>query len=79
MFLGCFLQFQVGAEKMKVGDKIKIEFAGEKKDAMVFKIYPNTVHLRVDFEKDKGKIVKRKLSQVRTEKSSGKGKKVKSK
>ena len=49
---------------MKVGDKIKVDFAGKKKDAVVFKLFPNSVHLKVDFEKDKGKIVKRKLNQV---------------
>jgi len=49
---------------MKVGDKIKIDFAGKKKDAVIFRLFPKTVYLRVDFEKDKGKIVKRKLSQI---------------
>ena len=61
---------------MKVGDKIKVDFAGKKKDALVFRLYPNSVHLKVDFEKDKGKIVKRKLSQVGNKKQdSGKEKK----
>ena len=61
---------------MKVGDKIKIEFAGKKKDALVFKLFPNSVYLKVDFERDKGKILKRKLSQIENKKSaSGKEKK----
>ena len=61
---------------MKVGDKIKIEFAGKKKDALVFKIFPSSVYLKVDFERDKGKILKRKLSQIENKKSaSGKEKK----
>ena len=61
---------------MKVGDKIKLDFAGKKKDAVVFRLFPNSVHLKIDFEKDKGKIVKRKLSQVGDKKSaSGKEKK----
>ena len=55
---------------MKVGDKIKFDFAGKKKDALVFRLFPNSVHLKVDFEKDKGKIVKRKLSQVGNKKSA---------
>ena len=55
---------------MKVGDKIKINFAGKQKDALVFKLFPNSVYLKVDFEKDKGKIVKRKLSQVGHKKSA---------
>ena len=53
---------------MKVGDKIKIDFAGKKKDAVVFRLFPNSVHLKVDFEKDKGKILKRKLNQVEDKK-----------
>ena len=61
---------------MKVGDKIKIEFAGKKKDALVFKLFPSSVYLKVDFERDKGKILKRKLSQIENKKStSGKEKK----
>jgi hypothetical protein len=53
---------------MKVGDKIKIDFAGKKKDASVFKLFPSSVYLKVDFENDKGKIVKRKLSQIENKK-----------
>jgi len=61
---------------MKVGDKIKIEFAGKKKDALVFKLFPSSVYLKVDFERDKGKILKRKLSQIENKKPvSGKEKK----
>lgn len=49
---------------MKAGDKIQFDFAGKKKDAVVHQVHTNTVYLRVDFEKDKGKIVKRKMKQV---------------
>jgi len=49
---------------MKVGDTIKLNFAGKPRDAVVSKLFPNSVYLKVDFEKDKGKIVKRKLSAV---------------
>ncbi|MEE8128453.1 MAG: hypothetical protein V3T45_07875 [Nitrospinaceae bacterium] len=49
---------------MKVGDIIKFDFAGKKKEGMVAKLFPNSVHLKVDFERDKGKIIKRKLSEV---------------
>ena len=55
---------------MKVGDKIKIDFAGKKKDASVFKLFSSSVYLKVDFENDKGKIVKRKLSQIENKKST---------
>ena len=59
---------------MKVGDSIKFDFAGKKKTGVVHKLFPNSVYLKVDFEKDKGKIVKRKLSEVGGAKA-GKGKK----
>ena len=49
---------------MKAGDKIKINFAGKKKDATVDKLFDKTVYLKVDFDKDKQKTVKRKLSQI---------------
>ena len=55
---------------MKVGDKIKIDFAGKKKDALVFKLFPSSVYLKVDFENHKGKILKRKLSQIENKKST---------
>mgnify|MGYP001595438880 CR=1 FL=1 len=62
---------------MKVGDKIKIDFAGKKKDALVFKLFPSSVYLKVDFENDKGKLVKRKLSQVENKKTISKKEKKK--
>jgi len=61
---------------MKTGDKIKIDFAGKKKEASVFKLFPNSVYLKVDFENDKAKIVKRKLRKIENKKpTSGKEKK----
>jgi len=52
---------------MKVGDKIKIDFAGKKKEATVQKVF-----LKVDFDKDKQKTVKRKISQLDAGKSKKK-------
>ena len=49
---------------MKIGDKIKFDFAGKKKEGTVSKLFDNTVYLKVDFDKDKQKTVKRKFSQV---------------
>ena len=57
---------------MKVGDTIKFDFAGKKKDGVVAKLFPNSVHLKVDFDKEKGKIVKRKLNAVGAGKGKGK-------
>ena len=56
---------------MKVGDKIKFDFAGKKKEGTVSRLFDNTVYMKVDFEKDKQKTVKRKVRQV----DSGKSKK----
>ena len=55
---------------MKAGDKIKIDFAGKEKDALVFKLFPSSVYLKVDFENDKGKLVKRKLNQIENKQST---------
>ena len=49
---------------MKAGDKIKIDFAGKKKDATVDKVFDKMVYLKVDFDKDKQKTVKRKLITI---------------
>ena len=57
---------------MKVGDTIKFDFAGKKKDGVVIKLFPNSVHLKVDFERDKGKIVKRKQNEIGAGKNKGK-------
>ena len=62
---------------MKAGDKIKIDFAGKKKDALLFKLFPSSVYLKVDFENDKGKLVKRKLSKVENKKTTSKKEKKK--
>ena len=53
---------------MKVGDSIKFKFAGKEKKGLVHKLFPNMVYLKVDFEKDKGKIVKRKLNVLEPQK-----------
>ena len=57
---------------MKVGDKIKFDFAGKKKEGTVSRLFDSTVYLKVDFEKDKQKTVKRKISQVDSSKSKKK-------
>jgi hypothetical protein len=57
---------------MKVGDKVNFEFAGKKKEGVVFRLFPKSVHLKVDFEKDKGKVVKRKLSSMGGKKPASK-------
>jgi hypothetical protein len=48
-------------EKMEVGDKITFPFGKGEKEGTVYKIFPNTVYIKVDFVKHKGKIIKRSL------------------
>ena len=56
--------WQSGVIIVKVGDAIKFEFAGKKKEGVVYKLFANSVHMKVGFERDKGKIVKRKRWQI---------------
>ena len=58
---------------MKVGDKVKFNFAGKKKEGLVKQLFEKSVYLKVDFDKDKQKTVKRKLSEI----DGGKAKKKK--
>lgn len=59
---------------MQVGDTVKFDFAGKKKEGVVHKVFPNTVYLKVDFENHPGKIVKRKVNELGKKKSSKKKK-----
>ena len=49
---------------MKVGDTIKFEFSGKKREGLIYKLFENSVYLKVDFERHKEKIVKRKKAQL---------------
>ena len=57
---------------MNVGDKIKFDFAGKKKEGTVSKVFLKTVYLKVDFDRDKQKTVKRKLNELEGGKSKKK-------
>ena len=59
---------------MKVGDTIKFDFAGSKKEGVVCRLCSNSVYLKVDFEKHKGKTIKRKLSSIQGGKTKEKSK-----
>lgn len=64
---------------MKVGDTVKFEFAGKKKQGVVYKLFPNSVYLKMDFERHKGKIVKRKLNVFKPSKGKKSAEKKKTK
>jgi hypothetical protein len=46
---------------MEVGDKITFPFGKGDKEGIVYKIFPKTVYIKVDFPNHKGKIIKRPL------------------
>jgi len=48
-------------EKMEVGDKITFSFGKGEKEGIVYKVFPKTVYIKVDFPKHKGKIIKRSM------------------
>jgi hypothetical protein len=51
-------------EKMEVGDKITFPFGKGEKEGIVYKIFPQTVYIKVDFPNHKGKIIKRSLAAL---------------
>jgi hypothetical protein len=50
---------------MKAGDKVKFTFAKKEMEGKVEKVFPKTVYIRADFPRDKGKLVKRKVSDIK--------------
>ena len=49
---------------MNVGDKITFPFGKGEKEGIIAKVYEKSVWITADFDKDKGKMVKRKRSQL---------------
>ena len=50
---------------MKVGDKVRFTFAKKEMEGTVQKLFEKSVYVKADFPKDKGKIVKRKLKDIK--------------
>ncbi len=52
---------------MKRGDQVKFSFGKDKKEmeGTVDKVFSKTVYIRADFPHQKGKIVKRKVNEVK--------------
>jgi hypothetical protein len=50
---------------MNIGDKVKFTFAKKEMEGTVQKLFPKTVYLRADFPKEKGKIVIRKIKDIK--------------
>jgi hypothetical protein len=56
---------------MNRGDKVIFRFGAGEKEGIVEKVYPNTVYLKVDFPKHKGKIIKRSISSLNPKAAAG--------
>jgi hypothetical protein len=57
---------------MRVGDKITFPFGKDEKEGTVVKIFPKKVYIKVDFDKHKGKIIKRSIIDVQPDKETKK-------
>ncbi len=66
---------------MKVGQKIKFNFANDEKEGVIERLTDKKVYLRVDFPRHKNKLVIRKITaleaDVESNKKKEKGKKEK--
>lgn len=50
---------------MKLGDRVKFSFAKKEMEGSVFRLCAKTVYIKADFPRDKGKVVKRKIKDVK--------------
>jgi hypothetical protein len=50
---------------LKLGDKVKFSFAKKEIEGTVQRVFAKSVYIRADFPKDKGKIVKRKIKDIK--------------
>jgi hypothetical protein len=54
---------------MELGDKIKFYFGGKEKEGVVYKVFSKTIYILTDFNHHKGKIIRRKISDLSEEKT----------
>jgi hypothetical protein len=50
---------------LKLGDKVKFTFAKKEMEGTVQKVFTKSVYIKADFPKDKGKVVKRKIKDIK--------------
>lgn len=50
---------------MNVGEKVRFSFAKKEIEGIVEKIFEKTVYIKADFPRQKGKIIKRKIKDVK--------------
>ncbi len=50
---------------MNVGDKVRFAFAKKEMEGEIVKAFPKTVYIKADFPRDKGKMIKRKIKDIK--------------
>ena len=50
---------------MKTGDKVRFPFAKKELEGIVDRVFEKTVYVRADMPHQKGKIIKRKIKDVK--------------
>jgi hypothetical protein len=50
---------------VKVGDKVRFTFAKKEMEGTVQKLFEKSIYVKADFPKDKGKIVRRKIKDIK--------------
>jgi len=50
---------------MKAGDKVKFPFAKKELEGVVDRVFEKTVYVKADMAHQKGKIIKRKIKDVK--------------
>jgi hypothetical protein len=50
---------------LKVGDKVRFTFAKKEMEGTVQRLFEKSVYLTADFPRDKGKLVKRKIKDIK--------------
>jgi hypothetical protein len=50
---------------MEKGDKVKFTFAKKEMEGQIEKVFQKTVYIKASFLKDKGKIIKRKIKDIK--------------
>jgi hypothetical protein len=57
---------------MEVGERIMFPFGGKEKEGVIYKLFENTIYIKADFDKQKGKIIRRKRAQLAEKKAKKK-------
>ncbi|MCX8110193.1 MAG: hypothetical protein N3D15_02960 [Syntrophorhabdaceae bacterium] len=50
---------------MNIGDKVRFPFAKKEMEGTVEKVFEKTVYIKADFPRQKNKIIKRKIKDVK--------------